>query len=127
MRLMTAAMVLFTTVAGAHEMTPAYPILHYSPVSEIMQADLSLFNARDDVEYYAISVLDGKMNPIPFASAQRVMHVPSGSRKDFEIYIKESDVDRVVYVCTTSMLRAGQEDNAIVSSRICSRLDGEKA
>jgi hypothetical protein len=63
----------------------------------------------------------------PFASAQRVMHVPPGGRKDFEIYIKEADVDRVVYVCTTSMLRAGQEDNAIISSRICSRLDGEKA
>jgi hypothetical protein len=96
-------------------------------MSQIMQADLSIFNARDDVEYYAVSVLDADMNPIVFASAQRVMHVPSGSRKDFEIYIKEADVVRVVYVCTTSMLRAGQEDNAIISSRICSRLDGEKA
>lgn len=124
---LAAALIFFGTAAGAHEMTPAYPILHQSAVPQIMQADLSIFNARDDVEYYAVSVLDADMNPIVFASAQRVMHVPSGSRKDFEIYIKETDVARVVYVCTTSMLRAGQEDNAIISSRICSRLDGEKA
>ena len=127
MKLMAAAMALSATVAGAHEMTPAYPELHQSSVSQIMQADLSLFNARDDVEYYAISVLDAEMNPVVFASAQRVMHVPPGGRQDFEIYIREDDVARVVYVCTTSMLRAGQEDNAIVSSRICSRLDGERA
>jgi hypothetical protein len=124
---LAAALIFLGTAAGAHEMTPAYPTLHQSAMPQIMQADLSIFNARDDVEYYAVSVLDADMNPIVFASAQRVMHVPSGSRKDFEIYIKEADVSRVVYVCTTSMLRAGQEDNAIISSRICSRLDGEKA
>ena len=122
-----AIAILFATGAGAHEMTPAYPELHQSAVAQIMQADLSLFNARNDVEYYSISVLDGEMNPIQFASAQRVMHVPPGARKDFEIYIKEVDVDRVVYVCTTSMLRAGEENNAIVSSRIWSRLDGDRA
>lgn len=124
---LAVAMILFATGAGAHDMTPAYPILHQSSVPRIMQADLSLYNARDDVEYYSISVLDGNMNPIQFASAQRVMHVPPGSRKDFEIYIREADVERVVYVCTTSMLRAGEESNTIISSRICSRLDGEKA
>jgi len=124
---LAAALIFLATAAGAHEMTPAYPELHQSSVPQIMQADLSLFNARDDVEYYAISVLDVDFKPITFASAQRVMHVPPGGRKDFEIYIKEADVDRVVYVCTTSMLRAGQEDTAIISSRICSRLDGEKA
>ena len=127
MKLMTAAMALSATVAGAHEMTPAYPELHQSSVSQIMQADLSLFNARDDVEYFAISVLDADWKPIAFASAQRVMHVAPGGRKDFEVYIRQDDVPRVVYLCTTSMLRAGQEDNAIVSSRICSRLDGERA
>jgi hypothetical protein len=127
MKLIAAAIILLPSAVGAHEMTPAYPELHASPVPQIMQADLSLFNARDDVEYYAISVLDNEMNPIAFASTQRVMHVPPGSRQDFEIYIKENDASRVVYVCTTSMLRAGQTDNAIISSRICSRLDGEKA
>jgi hypothetical protein len=121
------ALTLLGTATGAHEMTPAYPELHPSSVPQIMQADLSIFNARDDVEYYSVSVLDGNMNPVTFASTQRVMHVLPGSRKDFEIYIREADVERVVYVCTTSMLRAGQEDDAIISSRICSRLDGEKA
>ena len=127
MKRTAAALILFATGAGAHEMTPAYPKLHQSAMAQIMQADLSLFNARDDVEYYAISVLDAEMNPIVFASAPRVMHVPTGGRQDFEIYVREDDVARVVYVCTTSMLRAGQEDNAIISSRICSRLDGERA
>jgi hypothetical protein len=127
MKRTAAALILFATGAGAHEMTPAYPKLHQSAMAQIMQADLSLFNARDDVEYYAISVLDAEMNPVVFASAQRVMHVPPGGRQDFEIYVREDDVARVVYVCTTSMLRAGQEDNAIISSRICSRLDGERA
>lgn len=124
---LAAALILLAASAGAHEMTPAYPELHPSSVPQIMQADLSIFNARDDVEFYAISVFDAEWKPVSFASAQRVMRVPTGSRKDFEIYIKESDADLVVYVCTTSMLRAGQEDNTIVSSRICSRLDGERA
>ena len=74
---LAAALIFFGTAAGAHEMTPAYPTLHQSAMSQIMQADLSIFNARDDVEYYAVSVLDADMNPIVFASAQRVMHVPS--------------------------------------------------
>ena len=124
---LAAALILLATSVRAHEMTPAYPDLHPSPVPQIMQANLSLFNARDDVEFYAISVFDADWKPVAFASAQRVMQVPTGSRKDFEIYIKEADADIVVYVCTTSMLRAGQEDNTIISSRICSRLDGERA
>ena len=124
---LAAALILIATAAGAHEMTPAYPDLHPSSVPQIMQADLSIFNARDDVEFYAISVFDADWKPVAFASAQRVMQVPTGSRKDFEIYIKEADADLVVYVCTTSMLRAGQKDNTIISSRICSRLDGERA
>ena len=124
---MASALIFMSTAVAAHEMTPAYPKLHSSSVPEIMQADLSLFNARDDVEYFSVGVFDAQWQPIAFASAQRVMHVPSGARKAFEIYIRQTDVQRVVYVCTTSMLRAGQEDNAIVSSRICSRLDGEKA
>lgn len=124
---LAAALILLATSSWAHEMTPAYPDLHPSSVPQIMQADLSIFNARDDVEFYAISVFDADWKPVAFASAHRVMQVPTGSRKDFEIYIKEADADLVVYVCTTSMLRAGQEDNTIISSRICSRLDGERA
>jgi hypothetical protein len=128
MKLMaSAAMILMAAVAGAHEMTPAYPKLHKSSVQQIMQADLSLFNARDDVEYFAIGLFDADWVAVPFASAQRVMHVQPGGRQDFEVYIRQIDVSRVVYVCTTSMLRAGQEDAAIVSSRICSRLDGDRA
>lgn len=124
---LAAALILLATSSWAHEMTPAYPDLHPSSVPQIMQADLSIFNARDDVEFYAISVFDADWKPVAFASAHRVMQVPTGSRKDFEIYIKEADADLVVYVCTTSMLRAGQKDNTIISSRICSRLDGERA
>ena len=124
---LAAALILLATSSWAHEMTPAYPDLHPSSVPQIMQADLSIFNARDDVEFYAISVFDADWKPVAFASAQRVMQVPTGRRKDFEIYIKEADADLVVYVCTTSMLRAGQKDNTIISSRICSRLDGERA
>lgn len=127
MKLIAAAMMLWATGAGAHEMTPAYPELHQSAVPSIMQADLSLFNARDDVEYFVISLWDGEWNPVSFASAQRVMHVEPGRRQDFEVYIKEADADRVVYICTESMIRAGEENNAVVSSRICSRLDGKRA
>lgn len=129
MRTLAAALAiaLVPSVGGAHEMTPTYPELHQSYMPGIMQADLSLFNARDDVEYYAISVWDAEWNPVAFASAQRVMHVEPGGRQDFEIYIREQDADVAVYVCTISMLRAGQQSNAIVESRICSRLDGERA
>jgi hypothetical protein len=129
MRTLTAALALSlaSTQVDAHEMTPAYPELIPASVQGVMRADLFLFNARDDVEYYAISVWDADWNPIPFASAQRVMHIKPQSKQDFAVYIRKSDTDRAVYICTTSMLKAGQTDNAIVSSRICSRLDGERA
>jgi hypothetical protein len=129
MRALTAsvALALLPAAVGAHEMTPTYPELFQSYMPGIMQADLSLFNAREDVEYYAISIWDAEWNPVPFASAQRVMHIPPGGRQDFEIYIRQADAEVAVYICTTSMLRAGQQDNAIIESRICSRLDGEQA
>lgn len=128
MRLMAAtALFLSSMPVGAHEMTPTYPDLVPASMAGVLKADMTLFNAREDVEYYAISVWDAEWNPIPFASAQRVMHIKHGEKKDFDVYIRKSDADRAVYVCTMSMLKAGQEDNAIVSSRICSRLDGARA
>lgn len=127
MRLMAVLVgILSATHVAAHEMTPTYPELEPSYVRGVLRAGLSIFNAREDVEYYAIGVFDVDWNPIPYASTYRIMKVPYAERQDFEIFIREQDRNRVVFVCTTSMLQPGQSDNAIVSSRICSRLDGAR-
>ena len=42
---------------SAHEFTPTYPKLKTSYVEGVLYATMTLFNARDDVEYYQFGVL----------------------------------------------------------------------
>lgn len=117
----------WATAVSAHEMTPAYPIIKPSHVSGVVKVDLSLFNSREEINYYEIGLYDLNWDGIPFSAVYRIIKVGYKERKNFSVYIRESDLDEAVYVCTTSKIRRQRENKTLVSSRICSRLDGMPA
>lgn len=107
-------------------MTPAYPEVRPSHVAGVVRADMSLFNARNDVKYYQVEVFDEAWKNIEFASPDRIMQVDHEERKDFVVYIRRDDMARAVYLCTTSKIVKDRGDKPMVASKICSRLDGGK-
>lgn len=115
---------LATTPVVAHELTPTYPELKPSYVDGLLVAKLSMFNAREDVEYYEVGVFDKDWRKVPFATQERIIKVPYGNHKRFEVYIRIEDKGKAIYVCTISKLRSDKPGNAIVSSKVCSRIDG---
>ena len=117
----------WATAVSAHEMTPAYPIIKPSYVSGVVKVDLSLFNSREEINYYEIGLYDLNWDGIPFSAVYRIIKVGYKERKNFSVYIRKSDLDEAVYVCTTSKIRRQKETRTLVSSRICSRLDGVPA
>lgn len=108
--------------ASAHQWTPTYPILQRSFVPNVWYTTLELFNSRRDVEFYQISVLDKDMNSIPFATRERIIKVPYTKKMKVDVYIRDEDKDRAVYVCSLSKLLPTKEAVTIVSSRICSKI-----
>lgn len=111
--------------ASAHEMTPAYPEIKMSHVKNVVKADMSLFNSREEVEYYEVDLYDKDFNVIPFKTKYKLIRIKYKERKDFTVYIRKSDLNRATYICTTSRFRRGTITRTLVSSRICSRLDGK--
>lgn len=117
----------WATAVSAHEMTPAYPIVKPSHVTGVVKVDLSLFNSREEINYYEIGLYDLNWDRIPFSAVYRIIKVGYKERKNFSVYIRESDLDEAVYVCTTSKIRRQLETKTLISSKICSRLDGMPA
>ena len=117
----------WATVASAHEMTPAYPIVKPSHVYGVSRVDLSLFNSREEINYYEIQLYNKNWKPVPFSAIYRIIKVGYKERKNFSVYIRESDLDVAVYICTTSKIRRQSETKTLISSKICSRLDGTPA
>jgi hypothetical protein len=115
------------TVVSAHEMTPAYPILKPTYVAGVVKAEMSLFNSREDVQYYQIDLFDLNWTNLPFSSKYRVIKVGYKERKDFIVYIRELDLDEATYICTTSKVKKNTQSRTLIVSRICSRIDGEPA
>lgn len=109
---------------SAHEMTPTYPPLVPSYVDGLVSAKMTMFNARKDVEYFEIGVFDDEWNPVPFAATAKILRVPHGSSKTFEVFVRQEDKKRATFICSLSKLRTDSSARAIVSSKICSRTDG---
>ena len=107
-------------------MTPAYPDLKPSYVEDVMQVDMSIFNYREDVEYHQISVFDINWVNVPFSAKYRIMKVKHEERQDFSVYIRRADISRAVYLCTTSKMLKSSGVKTIISSKICSRVDGAR-
>ncbi len=117
----------WATAVSAHEMTPAYPIVKPSHVTGVVKVDLSLFNSREEINYYEIGLYDLNWDSIPFSAVYRIIKVGYKERKNFSVYIRKSDLDEAVYVCTTSKIRRQITTRTLISSKICSRLDGMPA
>jgi hypothetical protein len=110
--------------ASAHEWTPTYPELKYSHVKGVMKVDMFLFNARTDVKFYEISVWDAMWNKVPFAAEMSILPMDYLGRKNVTIYIKESDKNRVTYICSQSKLQSDGSSQSSISSRVCSKIKG---
>ena len=118
---------LWSFSTSAHEMTPAYPEVKPSHVSGVVKVEMSIFNSREEIEWYQIELFDLNWTNIPFASSYRIINIGYKERKSFEVYIRKADMDEAVYLCTTSKVRKTSKSRTLVSSKICSRLDGEPA
>ena len=118
---------LWSFSTSAHEMTPAYPVVKPSHVAGVVKVEMSLLNSREEIEWYQIELFDLNWTNIHFASSYRIINIGYKERKSFDVYIRKSDMDEAVYLCTTSKVRKTSKSRTLVSSRICSRLDGEPA
>jgi len=125
-RIITLGM-LVTFGASAHEMTPAYPEVKTSHVKNVVKVEMSLFNSREEIRYYQIDLFDLNWMNIPFSTTYRIMKVDYKEHRAFDVYIRKRDLPEAVYLCTTSKVRKTNVSRTLVSSKICSRLDGEPA
>jgi len=128
--LLSRLVVLFLLLSfstSAHEMTPAYPEVKPSHVAGVVKVEMSLFNSREEIQWYQIELFDLNWTNIPFASSYRIINIGYKERKSFDVYIRKADMDEAVYLCTTSKVRKSSKSRTLISSRICSRLDGEPA
>jgi hypothetical protein len=114
------AALILSNAAAAHEMVPAYLKLEPAPVDKVYMTSFEMFNRRNDVDYYSVSVYDQNWNKVPFASFDRVFKLEHLKKKEITVYIKQNDISVATYVCTSSKLYPGK--GAAVSSRICSKI-----
>ena len=90
-------------------------------MDNVLTTTMMLWNSRQDVEYYELQVLDAEMEPIRFATNEKIIRVPYLKRKTVNVYISARDKDRAVYVCSRSKILADNDSRTVVSSRICSK------
>lgn len=115
-------LLVLSSWASAHEMTPTYPKLVPSHVEGIYVAKMTVFNRRQDVQYYELGVFDGKFSPIPFTAAYKVIKLNYLRKVNLDVYIREQDINKVVYICSQSKLRKDDSVRTAVASRICSKV-----
>lgn len=115
---------LVPLIANAHEMVPTYPKLKPSYMDGLMVTTMEIFNKRKDVEYYEIAVFDKDWKPIPFVSSFTVVQLDYLKRVKFDIYIREKDKDKALYVCSRSKTLQQKVSNTTITSKICSKFKG---
>ena len=108
--------------AFSHEMTPAYPKLVPSYIEGLATTTFTIFNRRQDVEYYEIQVYDSKWNPINFAAQDKIIQVKYLDKVSVDIYINGKDSKKAMYICSTSKLKTKDVKYTAVSSRVCSKI-----
>jgi hypothetical protein len=111
---------LLSWSAHAHEFTPTYPKLEHSYVPGILKVEMQLFNRREDVSYYQLSVLDEAKNPLVFGASNKIVQIPYLGKKTIEIFIRHADKDKAVYVCSKS--KFPKVKGSAISSKICSKI-----
>ena len=88
----------------------------------VLYATMTLFNARDDVEYYQFGVFDAEWNKVPFAMQNKIMRFKHLEKKKVDIYIREKDSKDAVYICSKSKLLVDGGSKTSIISRICSKI-----
>lgn len=106
--------------AQSHEFTPTYPKLYQSYVPGVLVVDMQLFNKRQDVDYYELSVLDKDLQSVPFAAATKILNISYLQKKKFSVYIRQQDKAKALYVCSKSKFT--KVKGSAVSSKICSKI-----
>jgi hypothetical protein len=107
---------------NAHQFLPTYPTFEQSFISGALQTKMQLFNRRQDVEYYELSVHDSDWNDITFASENKIIQVKYLETKNINVYIRKEDLKRVTYICTESRIKKQNVQITAISSRICSKV-----
>ena len=106
----------------AHEFTPAYPTLERSYMDGVLQTKMLIFNRRNDVKYYELTVFAKDWTPVPFATTDKIVEVKYLERKHIDIFIREKDKNKALYICSRSLLQPDGNNLTVVSSRICSKI-----
>jgi len=111
------------TSVSAHEMTPTYfEFKSYPYADTISTTQIKLFNRREDVNYYEISVFDSEWNPIPFAATNKIVKIEYLNKKTIDIFVRNQDLPGLTYICTLSKLEKDVITSGAISSRICSKM-----
>lgn len=109
--------------AMAHELTPTYPELTPSYVPGVWSTHVVLWNARQEIDFYKVDVLDSDMNPVSFiATGGDLKKVDYLNRAHIEIFVREEDKERATFICTESKLKRGLVQRSLVASRVCSKI-----
>jgi len=120
--IMALVMLTMCGHASGHAWTPTYPKLLPSHEQNIYRVEMLLWNSRADNSYYTFEVFDKDFIPIKFATPERTVKVEYLKRKTINIYIREIDIDRAVYVCSRSRIVKQDNTASLVSTRICSKI-----
>lgn len=108
--------------ANSHQLTPTYPEIVPSHIDNVSRVEMTMFNRREDVEFYAIEVFDSEWGEVPFAARNRLLNIKPFGSEVFDVYIRNNDLDRTEYICTISRIRSADASPTTVSSRICSKI-----
>lgn len=120
--ILIAGLMWMCSLAHAHQFTPTYPQFEQSFVDEVVQTKMELFNKRKEVEYYEVGVFTENWEPVSFAVESKIVYIKYLETKKIHVYVKNSDLKRVVYICTESRLRREDAKDTVISSKICSKV-----
>ena len=85
-------------------------------------AEMKMFNGREDINFYQITVYDNDWNVVPSAVINNPVKVDYQTQKKINVYIRAADKDQAVYVCSKSKPLASDEVKTMLFSRICSKI-----
>ena len=113
---------LISVGVSAHEQTPTYVKFKTSYVQGVVSSEIKIFNKRKDAQYYEVQVLNSEMDPVPFATNEKIVRVPYLKKKTVEVFVSRKDLVNVTYICTKSRELRSSKSKTIISSRICSKV-----
>jgi len=118
------AALLAASGAAAHEMTPTYFDLKPSIVDSLYTTQMRVFNRRNDASFYRMEAYTEDWTPLPYASFTREFTLNYGEGIQADLYFSESDLDRIVYICSRSIRK--QYNDTAITSLICSKIRKEE-